>query len=146
MEKFIRLDQKGTWRGRDHRSSFAHDPADEENTPWESGVSCYSLKNVGLAVNKLFEYWHDVACMRDVADYEGWQVTIFEGEKVGTGSDWEDTAVCENTLVEADALPFMKAVFYAREHYEDEEITEDEYFAELERIANELLECAVNER
>jgi len=51
MERFIRLDQKGTWRGRDHRSSFAHDPADEENTPWESGVSCYSLKNVGWAVN-----------------------------------------------------------------------------------------------
>jgi hypothetical protein len=147
MEKFIRLDMKGHWRGKDHVSShlgMAGEWDDElGKSSWEKGISCYSLKHVALAVENLRKYWTKIACMNRASDYADFQVTIFEGEKTGMGMDWEDTAICENTLVEADAEPFMTAVFEANECYENEEISESEYHQILENLIYELMQ---NER
>ncbi|MED0708667.1 hypothetical protein P4S91_10545 [Aneurinibacillus aneurinilyticus] len=150
MEKFIRLDMKGHWRGKEHCSSFQGIAGDcwceGECTcggGWEDGISCYSLKYTADAVENLRAYWMGIARNTRVSDYENMQVTIFEGERVGVGSDYEDLATCERTILEVDAVPFMKKVLDAYEAfkypYDTEEITEDEYNSILEKLVSELM-------
>jgi hypothetical protein len=161
MEKFIRLDVIGQWRGSEHNSMFGqaeetiteydyeYDFETGENIlvskeipagAWEKGISCYELKDIAYAIEKLREYWMGIACFTNVSDYEDMQVTIFEGERVydgfqkAYGADYEDLAECTNTLYELDAVDFMSKVFAACEKFEDDEITEDEYYNTLEII------------
>ncbi len=132
MEKFIRIDVIGEWRGVEHRSSL-NGLADE--SAFENGVSCYSLRRPAMAIENLRSYWVD-NCNKDVAsDYEGLQVTIFEGEKLeGVGADWEDIAGCNKTTAELDAVVFMSKVLDAHEQMEDGDISEDEYEEILEGL------------
>lgn len=143
METFIRLDMKGHWRGVEHRSSMnglAGEWDDESENSWESGISCYSLKDAADAIENLRAYWMDIATMKNASDYRDFQVTIFEGEKVGTGSDYEDLATCEKTLVEAEAKTFMERVIEAYEMMEyDGEIDEKEYKQKLRELVAEYI-------
>lgn len=152
MEKFIRLDQKGHWRGTEHRSMLA-DPTETyieydddgefevSGGKWESGISCYHLgDDVAYAIDRLRWYWMNVAMMKDASDYAGMQVTIFEGERIGEGSDGEDTATCSRTIAEFDAEPFMEQIIKTWKQMEyDEEIDEEEYKNILEKLIKELL-------
>lgn len=133
MKKFIRLDMKGHWRGKEHVSSVMG--MGEEFDMWEKGISCYELDDKAYALDQLRNYWFDMASIT-VEDLEGMQVTIFEGYKVdGMGGDWEDLAVCEKTLAEFDAKDFMLKIqeLYELKEY-DEEITEEEYEQRLNKI------------
>lgn len=157
--KFIRLDEKGTWRGTEHCSQFGlaeetfaetewiYDPATGEEIPveheinggtWEAGISCYNLNDIVDALEHLHNYWFGIAGF-GYETYKGFQVTVFEGELTERmGADWEDTAICENTLVEAGAYEFMKSLHETIDKYEEEEITEEEYRKTLEELYNEL--------
>jgi hypothetical protein len=131
MEKFIRLDMKGHWKGTDHRSSFQ---GVAEEGYWEKGVSCFSLSDVSYAIESLRSYWVDIASATE-SDFENMQVTIFEGTRIGEGSDYEDLATCKRTILEIEAAPFMKEVTELYELFKyDEEIDEDEYNERLEAI------------
>lgn len=136
MEKFIRLDEKGEWRGKEHRSSVCGAGEMYEEL-FEEGISCYSLNDAGEAIEKLRNYWVEHASLRSVNDYENMQVTIFEGERLHNtiGADWEDQATCEKTICEIDAKPFMGKVLELFDlHYFEEELTETEYHNELEKL------------
>ncbi|MEK4951895.1 hypothetical protein NST12_16510 [Bacillus sp. FSL W8-1127] len=140
MEKFIRIDLVGHWKGREHRSSqnglageWDHET---KKSSWEDGISCYSLKNKSEGIENLRQYWYDIARFTTASRFEGMQVTIFEGKKIGMGSDWEDIATCEKTIAELDAVEFMGKVFEAYERFEDEEITEEEYNKHLKNLIN----------
>lgn len=134
MAKFIRIDMKGHWRGTEHASSL-NGMAGEWENDWEEGISSYSLKDKAEAIENLREYWMDIAMLTKESDYNDMQITIFEGEKIGEGSDYEDIATCENTVSEIEASEFMSKVLDAYEQLEDEDISEDEY--------NEILEGLV---
>lgn len=138
LEKFIRIDEKGHWKGTEHKSSMNGMAGewDEEigTSSFERGISCYSLTNKAEGINNLREYWYEIAMFKSPKRFEGMQVTIFEGEKIGTGSDYEDVATCETTLLELDAVEFMDKVFTAFEQLEEEEISEEEYHKILENI------------
>lgn len=127
MAKFIRLDVKSEWRGVGHKSSLSG-LADEEEDLFEDGISCYQIDgDEAEAVENLRQYWQDNAMM-GLEDYKRMQVTVFEGEGIGVGSDYEDIATCKRTIVEAEAKPFMEKVYEAYDQYEyEEEITEEEY-------------------
>lgn len=124
MKKFIRIDEKGTWKGVKHISTSGDlDYGKEEN-----GISCYCLDDPAYAVDRLRHYWFENAALQTASEYEDMQITIFEGEKVdGVGADMEDMAVCTKTIAEFDAAPFMKKLFDAYMDYYCEDITEDEY-------------------
>ena len=136
MEKFIRIDVKGEWMGTEHVSSL-NGLADESQ--FEEGISCYSLKNKIDALENLRYYWQEIA-MLNLSDYERMQITIFEGEKIGEGSDWEDLAICQRTVAELNAKPIMQQIYELYEEREvneldeDEGITEDEYEQQLANI------------
>lgn len=141
MDIFIRLDRKGEWRGTEHRSSVCGLGEEFENL-WEDGISCYYLDPDDLAttVEELRSYWMDVAMLDSPEDYEDFQVTVFRGEKVGNGHDWEDLAICEETLAELEARPFMAEIIRAFEMYDDLEISEEEYSNLLiEAIKNHVI-------
>jgi hypothetical protein len=161
MEKFIRLDEKGHWRGAEHRSSIGGmagewddecfcDVESEKCTcgagtdrSWEKGISCYTLKHgVANAVENLRRYWMNVAMMKDASEYENMQVTIFAGEKLqSVGLDWEDLAICKRTITEFDAMPFMQKVIEVWEMMEYEgEIDEEEYMQKLQKLSEEYIE------
>ena len=132
MKKFIRLDMKGHWRGREHISSVQG--MGEEYGTWEKGISCYCLDDQAYALDSLREYWFETASIRE-KDLESMQVTIFEGYKIGMGSDWEDIATCERTIAEFEAKELM---LYIKELWElkewDQEISEEEYEEKLRQI------------
>lgn len=133
MKKFIRLDMKGHWRGKDHVSSVCG-MGDEFEGMFEKGISCYCLDDQAYALDQLRRYWFDIARVTE-DDLENMQVTIFEGEKVGMGSDWEDLATCERTINEFDAKDFMLRIQDAWEEKEwGGDLTEEEY----QKFLNEL--------
>lgn len=151
MEKFIRIDTIGEWRGKEHRSSLGGLAGEWDNeiglSTWEDGISCFSLKNKAEGIENLRYYWMDYVGNKRISDYKNMQITIFEGEKIGMGSDWEDIATCEKTLAELDAVEFMGKVFEAHERFEDEEITEEEYNKILENLINfELTKAAHHQK
>ena len=149
MAKFIRLDMKGNWKGTEHISSMQGQAGEcvcyEEpcvcgsEESWESGISCFELDDIGHAIEELRSYWMDIA-MLDEDDYKDMQVTVFEGEKIDKGSDEEDAAICERTILETDAYEFMKKVYDTYEEhaglYEIE--NEDEYYEKLEKLYKEM--------
>jgi len=122
MQKFIRIDTKGEWMGTEHVSSVQgqagecvcfEDPCvcgSEES--WESGISCYRINenDQADALRELLTYWTGIAMLQDEADYEGLQITVFEGELIGRGADGEDTATCTKTLTEVDAKPVIDQI------------------------------------
>ena len=133
MKKFIRLDMKGHWRGREHISSV-QGMGEEYEELFEKGISCYCLDDQPLALDSLREYWFETASVTE-KDLENMQVTIFEGYKVGMGSDWEDLATCERTIAEFDAKDLMMHIQELWELKEwDEEISEEEYEEKLKQI------------
>lgn len=135
MEKFIRIDRKGEWRGTEHCSSMNGLAGEYDGASWESGISCYSLKDKPYALNSLVEYWVKIASMDEASDYEEFQVTVFEGEKLdGMGADWEDMAECTRTVLEIDAKPFMKKLLKLYDDYVCGEIDDDEYDELLEKV------------
>src|SRR5690606_15601884 len=107
----------------------------EEYGTWEKGISCYCLDDQAYALDSLREYWFDIACIRK-KDLEKMQVTIFEGYKIGMGSDWEDIATCERTLAELYAFELMMYILELWELKAREEITDKEYENKLKQ--NEL--------
>jgi len=74
--------------------------------------------------------------MHNSEQYKEFQVTIFEGEMLDYwGSDGEEMAICEETIIEIDALPVMKTVIDAWNFKEIEgEITEEQYMETLNKI------------
>ena len=132
MDIFIRLDRKGEWRDTAHRSSVCGLGEEFENL-WEDGISCYKIDfdDLSSTVDELRSYWMDVAMLDSPEDYEDFQVTVFRGEKVGNGHDWEDLAICDETLAEFEARPFMEAVIRSFELYDEDELDEDEYSSRL---------------
>lgn len=138
MKKFIRLDMKGHWRGAEHKSSMngLAGEWDEETgrDSWEEGISCYELDDKADALAELVEYWDEVASLHEIEDYKDMQVTIFEGEYIGEGSDYEDIATCEKTILETDATDIMKPILEAKDELEFGEIDEEEYHEILEKI------------
>lgn len=156
MDKFIRLDQKGTWKGKNHISSFTeydglyNEELDAENENLygylENGISCYKIyeNDKTSAIEELYRYWDEVANF-NLNEYKNFQVTIFEGIKQDEwGSDSEDLAICKNTIKQLDAYEFMKTVaeakekvegyFYNKETDDFEKITEEEYRQILENL------------
>jgi len=138
-ERFIRIDWKGEWKGEEHKSSAVL-PEDEGGIA-EGGISCYSIDRWGKAdaIERLRWYFANIVMDTNPEDYSSRQITIFDGYKVGEGSEYEDIARCEITLAEIEAKPIMEQIFdlYDR-YYIDEELTKDEYFAELEKIDLEV--------
>ena len=136
-ERFIRIDWKGEWRGTEH-NSFAVIPEEEFA---EDGISCYSIDRWGKAdaIERLRWYLTNIVMDISPEDYDNRQITIFDGYRIGEGSDGEDLAKCEETVAEREAKPIMGEIFdlYDR-YYIDEELTKDEYFAELEKIDLEV--------
>src|SRR5690625_4196260 len=134
--KFIRIDMKGHWRGNEHQSSVGVSSFVEGHEMFEEGISCYDMTRKGMALDSLYEYWREIAMKHDAEEYEGMQITIFEGEKLDVdGADGEDIAVCERTLAEIDAVEIMEQIveLYERHEY-DQELDYDEYLEELEKI------------
>lgn len=86
--------------------------------------------------------------IRNEKEAERFQITVFEGEWSGKGSDGEELAWCKETITETDFLPIFKKLcildirqegYYNEEidDYEDE-LTDEEYDEEIEKIIAEL--------
>ena len=134
MQKFIRLDTKGEWRGTEHTSSVGVSGFVEGHEQFEEGVSCYKLDDQADALNDLREYWFETAGIT-AEDLEDMQITIFEGELLDKwGSDGEDLATCTKTLKEMDAKEIMIKVDELYWDMEYGDITEEEYEKELNKI------------
>src|SRR5690606_4601418 len=139
--KFIRIDTKGEWLGKHHKSSIGGlgKFADVEDVTWEKGISCYSLEDQAEGIENLRQYWLEHLGNR-LDDLEGMQITIFEGDLVKENdmhvlcADGEDLAVCTKTIAEIDEVEFMKKVYGAYDKLIMEEITEEEY----EKLLNEM--------
>lgn len=135
MEMFIRIDQKGTWRGTEHISAFGQD--DWERT--EPGISCYSLRYGNAdGIKNLLEYWNNYNNRYFPEEFEGFQVTVFRGEKVGEGTDFEDCAICTETVAEIDAVEFVKMVREKEEDLSDAIEDDAEYEAAFEDFLNNI--------
>jgi len=138
VDRFIRIDIKGHWRGRNHNSTLAMDPefwGDETN--WEEGISCYNITTRGQAeaLDELREYWVMHVGDDKLKDYTDKQLTIFDGEDLNTeGSNYEDMAVCHKTFVEMDAVPIMEKVIDIWKKYKECEIDEEKYMDLLKNI------------
>ena len=132
MTKFIRLDRKGEWKGKEHRSSFAGTAITTADTKWEDGVSCFELG--AKALDQLHSYWAGEVGL-NISEFGDLQITIFEGEKVGReGAEGEFLAGCEKTVIETEAKPVMEEVFELQDELYFEEISEEEYYNELQHI------------
>ena len=136
-ERFIRIDWKGEWRGEEH-NSFAVLPEEEFA---EAGISCYRITRWGKAdaIERLRGYLMDIVMDNRPEDYDKRQITIFDGYRIGEGSDHEDIALCEKTIAEIEARPVMEKVFELYDRYDiEEELTGQEYMTELEKINLEV--------
>ena len=132
--KFIRIDEKGEWRGVEHVSSLNGMGGEcwceggcTCGDNWEEGISCYKLDNIAEALENIRAYWVEEVGL-SIEDFKTKQITIFEGELLDTvGADWEDLATCDRTLFEFDAYDIMKAVIEKHSEYNYDEITKEEY-------------------
>jgi|SRR5690625_229338 len=133
MEKFIRLDTKGEWRGTEHVSSVQG--MGEEFGLWEKGISCYNLKDQDEALASLRDYWFDIASITE-EDLENMQITIFEGEQLENeqGGDFEDLAICTRTIKEIDAKDIMIKINELHEDMLCGNIDEWNYLEKLNEI------------
>lgn len=140
VKPFIRLDMKDHWRGKEHRSSMLG-LGDEFEELFHDGISCYNLNDPAWAIDRLRWYWTEVATMTRPEDYTNMQVTIFEGEELDKlGADGENIAICKRTILETEAESFMKRVLELYDlYYYEEELTEEEYYQELEKLFKEML-------
>jgi len=146
---FIRLDQRGHWRGTEHRSSAAtydgtyDEELDDENVYGylEHGISCYRIDDgIVEGLEELFEYWTGIAMWRDLKDYKDFQVTIFEGEKLSHwGTDGEDMATCSRTVAELDAVEFFKVLFETKDALKNHKITYSKYRKILEGLIKDAI-------
>jgi len=129
MQKFIRIDIKGRWKDKKHISSSTAGAVHE-------GASCYRIDDdVVHGVENLWSYWTTYASTHyNPSDFKDKQITIFEGEKVEDGPDGEDIAVSKRTIKEIDAVPFMNKLSELIDQHEFEEISDDEYKKELEKL------------
>jgi len=135
VERFIRLDRKGTWRGVFHRSSVIA-PVVAGGTP-EGGVSCYSMMphGKGEALHNLVSYFFKIGNRTTPEEYADMQVTVFDGFKIGEGSDYEDIALPVDTIAELDAEPIMEEVLELYEDYElMGDISRNEYLQGLDGV------------
>ena len=109
LPRFIRIDMKGHWRGKEHRSSLS---GVEEHGIWEEGISCYSFEfGQAEALKDLLWYWTHIVGNTEPKDYKDLQITIFEGEELDAqGSDGEQMAICTRTIAELDAEPIMEKI------------------------------------
>ena len=145
MERYIRLDVKGTWKGNKHQSRSAAWYYDEDDKYLENGVSCYKLDVDGF--KDLMNYSIHNMSITTNEDIDRMQVTVFEGEWSGKGSDGEELAWCKETITETDFLPIFKKLcildirqegYYNEEidDYEDE-LTDEEYDELVEALEDE---------
>lgn len=142
MSKFIRIDNVGEWKGTEHKS-FLGSINDES---YEGGISCYELEEG--CIELLYDYWKNDVWNTDSTNR---QITIFEGEKIGCGSSFEDLATCTRTVLELpasmlfDRINFFEDVENGYEYYnkdEEEEISlEDEIFNGMDKF--EIVEKAI---
>ena len=136
MEKYIRLDVKGTWKGNEHQSRSAAWYYDEDDKYLENGVSCYKLDVDGF--KDLMNYSINNMSITTNEDIDKMQVTVFEGEWSGKGSDGEELAWCKKTILETDYRNISDKYDELVELLEDEEITNDKFDNEIEKIIAEL--------
>jgi|SRR5690606_24168139 len=143
MDVFIRIDAKGHWRGVDHRSSIGG--LGEEFGYWEDGISCYKIyfDDIAASIESLRRYWMEIAMLKQPQDYKDKQITVFAGEKIGSGHDWEDLATCSKTLLELDAEPIMEKLIHLYDEYDFEDISEEEYQKGIEELFSFLKEAKV---
>lgn len=138
---FIRLDMNGQWKGIEHRSCFAGSSLvdADEDIIWEKGISCYSLEYAEDALESLFRYWTEVACV-STEEFKRFQVTIFEGYKVeGQGSDWEDLAICTKTVKEFPAYELMSRIDDLKDELRFRDITKVEYEEAFKKLVKEAI-------
>lgn len=134
MSKFIRIDKKGTWRGTEHQSRTACYEWSEDERQLEDGISCYNLNEEGI--KDLFNYINNNMSLSE-EDLKNSQITIFEGEWNGNGSDGEELAWCKETVAELEANEWWEAINEATEKLEgffenedgeyEDEISEEEF-------------------
>lgn len=135
MKKFIRLDFDRGFRASNHKSSFTGD-----GEHFENGISCYEIskENIFDAIMNLSKYWFVIASECDFSNYD---INIFEGKKVGSGSDNEDLATCENHLhcIEGSLFDKVYDLYYKHETYLDEnqDIEELEEYYQNEYITTD---------
>lgn len=130
MKTFIRFDVKGTFRGSEHVSTFADESFEEV------GISCYEFDAEG--VQKLMCYWTHQMCARR-EDFAEMNLTVFAGEKIGDGTDFEDCATCSAVLAEIDGAEWFDAFDELQNRVWDEEITEDEMYDTLTKTIEEAI-------
>lgn len=134
MEKFIRLDIKGTWKGTEHQSRTASWFYEEDDRYLENGISCYYANVNGI--EDLFYYWSEHTNL-SYKDLKKRQLTVFEGQHSGTGRDMEELAWCESTIKELEAYDWYKSIEKAKEMADIDEDGEyydndkDDYFKGL---------------
>lgn len=142
MERFIRLDKKGTWKGVEHRSHFVAYEYEEDEKYLENGVSCYKASIEGI--EDLYRY-ANVNMSLSYEDLKEMQLTVFEGEYSGTGSDGEEIALCKFTVKEIEAYNWYKSIEKAKEMADIDEDGEyydskkDDYFKGLNKEDYEKL-------
>lgn len=121
-DKFIRLDIKGQWRGVEHQSRFVAWFETEDNRDLEDGISCYYANVEGIK-----DLWHyaNKRMSLDEKDFKNMQLTIFEGNWSGKGSDDEELAWCTKTIAEKDAYEWYKKMCIAYEKHEGDFFNED---------------------
>lgn len=142
VQRFIRIDNVGQWKGTEHKSFLSM--VDDE--AFEGGISCYIMKEG--CIKELYNYWKFEVWNTESKDR---QITIFEGNEVGTGSSYENLATCTQTIMQLpasmlfDNLEFFESVEDGFEYYdndEEEEISmDDEIFNGLDKY--EIVEKAI---
>lgn len=136
MQRYIRLDVKGTWKGNEHQSRFASWYYEEDDKYLENGVSCYRLDVDGF--KDLMNYSVNNMSITTNEDIDRMQVTVFEGEWSGKGSDGEELAWCKKTISETEYRKISDKYDELVEALEDEEITNDEFDNRIKKIIAEL--------
>ena len=76
--------------------------------------------------------------IRNEKEAERFQITVFKGEHSGKGSDGEELAWCKKTISETEYRKISDKYDELVEALEDEEITNDEFDNEIEKIIAEL--------
>lgn len=142
MSKFIRLDMISHWRGTEHISSFAYYGEGEQ--VFEDGISCYPFKEEYMG--NLASYWFEFGSITE-SDARNMQITVFEGERVGDGSELEDVAICTKTIAEVPALPLYEKWIELKERFYDDMETdaydEYDYIEENGKEVFELIESMI---
>lgn len=138
--KFIRLDIKGTWRGTEHQSHFASYDETGDDKDLEDGISCYYANIEGI--KKLWDYANNNMGLTNDS-INNMQLTIFEGNWSGTGSDYEELAWCTKTIKEIEASEWFEKMYLAEEKQEGNYFNED--LDDYEEISEKEYEILITE-